>query len=72
MGEESKAVKYEDLFKTKKDIENEPICLEEAAQMQRAETKAVGQTQKGGVAARMQSGADVNVREGVCKSRESK
>ncbi|PIN09014.1 hypothetical protein CDL12_18407 [Handroanthus impetiginosus] len=58
-------VKYGDIFQVSGEIASKPVAPTDAATAQTAEAIALGQTQKGGPAAVMQSAADVNVRRGV-------
>ncbi|KAK6141345.1 hypothetical protein DH2020_024895 [Rehmannia glutinosa] len=60
-------VKYGDIFQVSGEIASKPVAPKDAATAQAAESIALGQVQKGGPAAVMQSAADVNVRRGVLR-----
>lgn len=63
--EQQQPIKYGDVFPVTGDLANQPITPQDAATMQAAENLAIGQTQKGGPAAVMQSAASVNENRGV-------
>lgn len=63
------AITYGDLFNVSGGLAAQPITPQDAALMQSAETRALGHTQKEGVAAVMQSAADLNERAGLVDSR---
>ena len=58
-------IKYGDVFNVSGDVASEPIMPRDAALMQATENQALGQTQKGGPAAVMQSAAAVNASAGL-------
>ncbi|KVH94371.1 Seed maturation protein [Cynara cardunculus var. scolymus] len=58
-------IKYGDVFNVSGKLANKPITPQDAADMQAAETKVLGQTVKGGPAAVMQSTANVNENRGL-------
>lgn len=58
-------IKYGDVFDVSGDLASEPIAPRDAATMQAAENMVLGQTQRGGPAAVMQSAATINERAGV-------
>ncbi|KAI7991403.1 Late embryogenesis abundant protein 31 [Camellia lanceoleosa] len=62
---QEEAIKYGDLFDVSGELASKPIAPQDAATMQAAENMALGNTQKGGVAAVMQSAAAVNERGGA-------
>ncbi|KAI3678903.1 hypothetical protein L6452_38207 [Arctium lappa] len=62
---EEEPIKYGDVFNVSGELANKPITPQDAADMQAAETKVLGKTQKGGPAAVMQSTADINKNRGV-------
>ncbi|KAL7226612.1 hypothetical protein ACSBR1_021667 [Camellia fascicularis] len=62
---QEEAIKYGDLFDVSGELALKPIPPQDAATMQAAENMALGNTQKGGVAAVMQSAAAVNERGGA-------
>ena len=62
---EEEPIKYGDVFDVSGELANKAISPQDAADMQAAETKVLGKTQKGGPAAVMQSTADVNKNRGV-------
>ncbi|PIA44921.1 hypothetical protein AQUCO_01700475v1 [Aquilegia coerulea] len=64
-GQQKEPIKYGDVFPVFGDLASKPIAPQDAAMMQTAETTVLGQTQKGGPAAVMQSAAAVNERAGV-------
>ncbi|XP_031475486.1 late embryogenesis abundant protein D-34-like [Nymphaea colorata] len=53
-------VKYGDVFNVSGELANQPVAPRDAALMQSAESQVLGWTQKGGVAATMQSAATLN------------
>ncbi|CAH9073896.1 unnamed protein product [Cuscuta europaea] len=55
-------IKYQDVFSVSDELASKPITLQDAAAMQSAENSTLGQCQKGGPAAVMQSAADRNAR----------
>ncbi|KAI3783067.1 hypothetical protein L2E82_13129 [Cichorium intybus] len=63
--EDQEPIKYGDVFQVAGDIANKPITPQDAAAMQTAENRVLGQIQKGGPAAVMQSAASVNENRGV-------
>ncbi|KAK6164659.1 hypothetical protein DH2020_001523 [Rehmannia glutinosa] len=60
-------VKYGDIFQVSGELASKPVAPKDAATAQAAESIVLGQVQKGGPAAVMQSAADVNVRRGVLR-----
>lgn len=56
----AKPITYGDIFRVSGEVEKEPITVKDAALMQSAETRAVGNSHKGGAAAIMQSAAEIN------------
>ncbi|GLJ12174.1 hypothetical protein SUGI_0186000 [Cryptomeria japonica] len=56
---EAEAITYGDVFKAREDLAKQPVTPGDAALMQSAETRALGQTQKGGVAAQANERAGV-------------
>ncbi|XP_024021223.1 late embryogenesis abundant protein D-34-like [Morus notabilis] len=64
-GRDEEAVKYGDVFNVSGELASKTVAPRDAAMMQSAETTVLGQTQKGGPAATMQSAATQNERAGV-------
>lgn len=64
---EVEPIKYGDVFNVHGDLADKPIAPQDAAMMQTAEASVLGQTQKGGPAAAMQSAATRNERVGAVK-----
>ncbi|KAL8055045.1 hypothetical protein ABFX02_04G030800 [Erythranthe guttata] len=62
---EQESVKYGDIFQVSGELASKPVAPRDAATAQAAESIILGQVQKGGPAAVMQSAADVNVSRGV-------
>lgn len=60
-------VKYGDVFDVSGPLASTPVAPRDAAAMQAAENMALGQTQKGGPAAVMQSAASANERAGFIR-----
>ncbi|QCE08331.1 late embryogenesis abundant protein D-34-like [Vigna unguiculata] len=58
-------IKYGDVFDVSGDLAKKPIAPEDAAMMQSAETRVLGQTQLGGAASVMQSAATQNEQAGL-------
>lgn len=58
-------IKYGDVFNVQGDVGRKTVAPADAAMMQKAETKMLGKTQKGGAASIMQSAALKNERDGV-------
>lgn len=58
-------IKYGDVLPVSGDLAQKPITPEDAAMMQSAESRVLGQTQPGGVAAVMQSAATRNEQAGI-------
>lgn len=69
--EEQEPVKYGDLFNVSGNLASKPVAPQDAAMMQTAETMVLGKTQKGGVAAVMQSAATQNERAGLVRHNEA-
>lgn len=63
-GQQDEPIKYGDVFPVSGDLAEQPVAPKDAAMMQAAETTILGQTQKRGPAAAMQSAATVNERAG--------
>ncbi|KAJ0249022.1 Late embryogenesis abundant protein 32 [Hirschfeldia incana] len=57
-------IKYGDVFEVSGELADRPIAPEDARMMQAKETSVLGHTQKGGIAATMQSAATANRRAG--------
>lgn len=57
-------IKYGDVFNVKGDLASKTIAPRDAATMQAAESRVLGETRKGGPASTVQSAARVNMREG--------
>lgn len=66
-----KPIKYGDVFSVQGEIAQKPVAPRDAALMQAAETAILGQTQKGGVAAAMQSAAIHNEQAGIVSHNDS-
>ncbi|GMY16689.1 late embryogenesis abundant protein D-34 [Fagus crenata] len=64
-------IKYSDVFSVSGALASKPIAPQDAATMQAAENIVLGQTQKGGPAAVMQSAAAVNERVGAVHHRQA-
>ncbi|XP_061995134.1 late embryogenesis abundant protein D-34-like [Rosa rugosa] len=64
-------VKYGDIFNVSGDLASKTVAPQDAAMMQTAETMVLGQTQKGGPAAVMQSAATRNERAGLVRHDEA-
>ncbi|XP_050220081.1 late embryogenesis abundant protein D-34-like [Mercurialis annua] len=64
-------IRYGDVFNVSGDLASKSIAPEDANLMQSAETMVFGQTQKGGVAAAMQSAATLNERAGIVGHRDA-
>ncbi|KAL7112916.1 hypothetical protein ACP275_04G031100 [Erythranthe tilingii] len=64
---EQEPVKYGDIFQVSGELASKPVAPRDAAAAQAAESIILGQVQKGGPAAVMQSAADVNVSRGVLR-----
>ena len=58
-------IKYGDVFPVTGELAGKPIAPGDAAMMQAAETRVLGQTQRGGPAAAMQSAVTINERAGL-------
>ncbi|KAE9611259.1 hypothetical protein Lal_00011936 [Lupinus albus] len=63
-------IKYSDVFDVSGDLAQKPVAPEDANMMQSAETRVLGQTVPGGVAASMQSAATLNERAGLVGHRD--
>lgn len=63
--QEEPPIKYGDVFPVSGKLAEQPIAPQDAALMQSAENLILGQTQKGGPAAVMQSAAMLNERAGL-------
>lgn len=70
LDEKEEPIKYGDVFNVSGDLASNPITPQDAAMMQTAESMALGQTQKGGPAAVMQSAATRNERAGLVGHRD--
>ena len=64
-GDQLEPIKYGDVFNVSGELASTPIMPRDAATMQTAENVALGETQKGGPAAVMQSAATYNERAGL-------
>ncbi|XP_059439731.1 late embryogenesis abundant protein D-34 [Corylus avellana] len=64
------AIKYGDVFDVSGSLASKPIAPQDASTMQAAENLALGQTQKGGPEAVMQSAAAVNEKIGAVRHRD--
>nr|KYP43330.1 hypothetical protein KK1_035233 [Cajanus cajan] len=64
------AIKYGDIFNVSGELASKPIAPRDAALMQATENEALGQTQKGGPAALMQSAAALNAGAGLVGRRD--
>lgn len=64
-GDHQDPIKYGDVFDVSGDLASKPIAPRDAATMQAAENIVLGQTQRGGPAAVMQSAATLNERAGL-------
>lgn len=62
---EQEPIKYRDVFQVSGELADKPVAPQDAAMMQSAEAAVMGQTQKGGPAATMQSAATRNERAGL-------
>lgn len=58
-------IKYGDVLPVSGDLAQKPIAPEDAAMMQSAESRVLGQTQPGGVASVMQAAATKNEQAGI-------
>lgn len=63
--ENPEPVKYGDVFPVAGELGDKPVAPQDAAMMQTAETRILGQTQKGGPAATMQAAAAFNEKAGL-------
>ncbi|XP_028773510.1 late embryogenesis abundant protein D-34-like [Neltuma alba] len=63
-------IKYGDVFHVSGDLAQKPVAPEDAAMMQSAEARVLGQTQPGGPAAVMQSAATQNEHSGLVGHRD--
>lgn len=63
-------IKYGDVFVVSGDLAQKPVAPEDAAMMQSAETRVLGQTQPGGAASVMQSAATRNEQAGLVGHRD--
>ncbi|MED6226093.1 hypothetical protein PIB30_100121 [Stylosanthes scabra] len=63
-------IKYGDVFNVSGELAHKPVKPEDAAMMQSAETRVLGKTQPGGVAAAMQSAATLNEQAGLVGHRD--
>ena len=63
--DQQQPIRYGDVFNVSGDLARKPIAPQDAAMMQTAEAMVLGQTQKGGTVAVMQSAATQNEREGL-------
>ncbi|XP_021897121.1 late embryogenesis abundant protein D-34-like isoform X2 [Carica papaya] len=64
-------VRYGDVFPVSGDLASRPVAPEDAAMMQSAETRVLGQTQRGGPASVMQAAATQNERAGFVGHRDT-
>nr|AST13897.1 late embryogenisis abundant protein 12 [Betula platyphylla] len=70
LDEKEDPIKFGDVFNVSGDLASKPIAPQDAAMMQTAENMVLGQTQKGGPAAVMQSAATRNERAGLVGHRD--
>ncbi|KAK4257950.1 hypothetical protein QN277_007472 [Acacia crassicarpa] len=63
-------IKYGDVFIVTGDLAQKPVAPQDAAMMQSAETRVIGRTQPGGVAATMQSASSINEQAGFVGHRD--
>ncbi|KAK4257951.1 hypothetical protein QN277_007473 [Acacia crassicarpa] len=63
-------IKYGDVFNVTGDLAQKPVAPQDAAMMQSAETRVIGQIQPGGVAATMQSASRKNEQAGLVGHRD--
>ncbi|KAL6214688.1 hypothetical protein ACLB2K_014120 [Fragaria x ananassa] len=70
-GDQLEPIKYGDVFNVSGELASKPIAPRDAATMQAAENVVLGETQKGGPAAVMQSAATYNERAGLVGQREA-
>ncbi|KAI9089685.1 hypothetical protein K1719_028978 [Acacia pycnantha] len=63
-------IKYGDVFNVTGDLAQKPVAPQDAAMMQSAETRVIGRTQSGGVAATMQSASSINEQAGLVGHRD--
>ncbi|CAJ1977203.1 unnamed protein product [Sphenostylis stenocarpa] len=63
-------IRYGDVFDVSGDLAKKPVAPEDAAMMQSAETRVLGQTQLGGAASIMQSAANQNEQAGLVGHRD--
>ncbi|KAF5465717.1 hypothetical protein F2P56_015698, partial [Juglans regia] len=68
--EKERPIRYGDVFNVSGDLASMPVAPQDAAMMQTAERMALGQKQKGGPAAVMQSAATRNERAGLVGHRD--
>ncbi|KAK7270576.1 hypothetical protein RIF29_23815 [Crotalaria pallida] len=68
--QQEEPIKYGDVFDVSSDLAQKPIAPEDANMMQSAETRVLGRTLPGGVAASMQSAATMNERAGLVGHRD--
>ncbi|XP_040989557.1 late embryogenesis abundant protein D-34-like [Juglans microcarpa x Juglans regia] len=68
--EKERPIRYGDVFNVSGDLASMPVAPQDAAMMQTAERMALGQTQKGGPAAVMQSAATRNERAALVGHRD--
>ncbi|KAJ1441658.1 Late embryogenesis abundant protein [Sesbania bispinosa] len=64
-GEHEEPIKYGEVFNVSGELASKPITPRDAATMQSAESQVLGQTQRGGPAAMMESAAAINERAGL-------
>lgn len=63
-------IKYGDVFPVSGNLAQKPVAPEDAAMMQSAESRVLGQTQPGGAASIMQSAATRNEQAGIVGHRD--
>ncbi|TXG63674.1 hypothetical protein EZV62_010668 [Acer yangbiense] len=66
---QQQSIKYGDIFDVSGELASKPVTPGDAASMEAAENSLLGQTQKGGPAAIMQSAAAVNEKAGLVRHR---
>ncbi|XP_062021268.1 late embryogenesis abundant protein D-34-like [Rosa rugosa] len=70
-GDQLEPIKYGDVFNVSGELASKPVAPRDAATMQAAENLVLGETQRGGPAAVMQSAATYNERAGLVGHRDA-
>ncbi|KAK9945282.1 hypothetical protein M0R45_010804 [Rubus argutus] len=70
-GDQLEPIKYGDVFNVSSELASHPIAPRDASTVQAAENTVIGETQKGGPAAVMQSAATYNERAGLHRHRDA-